>query len=107
MELDCGSVVRDRLRTIWQQMRENGFTGEYVAALLDGYNAELNGSGAFYRDAMRWNRSNSYAENYNIYAYASARFEMMDRRIEEMTGEALRGRRLRVQGYTTFDEGPL
>lgn len=107
VELDCGGVVRDRLRAIWQQMRENGFAGENVAALLDGYNAALNGSGAFYRDAVRWNRSNSYAENYNIYAYASARFEMMDRRIEEMTGEALRGRRLRIQGYTTFDEGPL
>ena len=43
----------------------------------------------------------------NIFSYASARFEMMDRRIEEMTSEALRGRRLRIQGYTTFDEGPL
>ena len=107
VELDCGGVVRDRLAAIWQQMRENGFNGENVGSLLDGYNAALNDSGAFYRDAERWNRPNSYSENYNIYSYASARFEMMDRRIEEMTSEALRGRRLRIQGYTTFDEGPL
>ena len=107
VELDCGGVVRDRLAVIWQQMRENGFSGENVGSLLDGYNAALNDSGAFYRDAERWNRPNAYSENYNIYSYAAARFEMMDRRIEEMTGEALRGRRLRIQGYTTFDEGPL
>ena len=107
VELDCGGVVRDRLAAIWKQMRENGFSGENVGSLLDGYNAALNDSGAFYRDAERWNRPNAYSENYNIYSYAAARFEMMDRRIEEMTGEALRGRRLRIQGYTTFDEGPL
>ena len=107
VELDCGGVVRDRLAAIWQQMRENGFSGENVGSLLDGYNAALNDSGAFYRDAERWNRPNAYSENYNIYSYASARFEMMDRRIEEMTSEALRGHRLRIQGYTTFDEGPL
>ena len=107
VELDCGGVVRDRLAAIWKQMRENGFSGENVGSLLDGYNAALNDSGAFYRDAERWNRPNAYSENYNIYSYAAARFEMMDRRIEEMTSEALRGRRLRIQGYTTFDEGPL
>ncbi len=91
------------------------YAGEYAYAalyasdgsLLDGYNAALNDSGAFYRDAERWNRPNAYSENYNIYSYAAARFEMMDRRIAEMTSEALRGRRLRIQGYTTFDEGPL
>ena len=107
VELDCGGVVRDRLAAIWQQMRENGFSGENVGSLLDGYNAALNDSGAFYRYAERWNRPNAYSENYSIYSYASARFEMMDRRIEEMTSEALRGHRLRIQGYTTFDEGPL
>ena len=107
VELDCGGVVRDRLAAIWQQMRENGFSGENVGSRLDGYNAALNDSGAFYRDAERWNRPNAYSENYNIYSYAAARFEMMDRRIEEMTSEALRGHRLRIQGYTTFDEGPL
>ena len=107
VELDCGGVVHDRLAAIWKQMRENGFSGENVGSLLDGYNAALNDSGAFYRDAERWNRPNAYSENYSIYSYAAARFEMMDRRIEEMTSEALRGRRLRIQGYTTFDEGPL
>lgn len=107
VELDCGGVVRDRLAAIWKQMRENGFSGENVGSLLDGYNAALNDSGAFYRDAERWNRPNAYSENYSIYSYAAARFEMMDRRIAEMTSKALRGRRLRIQGYTTFDEGPL
>ncbi len=106
VELDVDGA-RGRVREIWRQMREETFTEENVGALLDRYNAQLNESGAFYRDAVKWNRPNSYSENYNIYAYAGQRFAMMDRRIEEMTGEALAGRRLRIQGYTTFDDGAL
>lgn len=107
VELDCGGIVRDRLRAVWQHMRENGLTGERVAGLLEAYNTALGESGAFYRDAVRWNRPNANCENYSTYAYAAARLEMMDRRIGEMTSEALRGHRLRIEGYTTFDEGPL
>ena len=107
VELDCGGVVRDRLAAIWQQMRACGFNAEHVERLLTSYSTQLNDSGAFYRDAVRWNRSNSYSENYSTYSYASVRFAMMDARIEEMTGDALRGRRLKINGYTTFDEGPL
>ncbi|MBE5799713.1 MAG: hypothetical protein E7321_07160 [Clostridiales bacterium] len=107
LELDDSGAVRERLAAIWRQMRQSGFNAQNVQQLLDGYNALLNDSGAFYRDAMRWNRPNAYSENYNIYSYASARFDMMDRRIEEIAGEALRGHRLNIQGYTTFDNGPF
>ena len=64
-------------------------------------------SGAFYRDAEKWNRANSYADSYNTYAYAVSRFAMMDARIEEFTGDELKGHRLRIEGYTTFDDGPM
>lgn len=80
---------------------------ETVERLINQYTFELGDSGAFYRDAVRWGKPNSYADGYNIYAYAKARFEMMDRRIEEIAGEALADRLLRIEGYTTFDEGDL
>ena len=106
LELDCGDV-RERTLKIWRQMRSSAFNEENIGQLLDSYNTQMNDSGAFYRDAMRWNRPNSYSENYNIFAYACARIQMMDRRIEEIAGEALRGRRLQINGYTTFDRGLL
>ncbi|MBR4038571.1 MAG: CotH kinase family protein [Clostridia bacterium] len=107
LEEDCGGVARDRLAAIWRQMRESAFNPENIERLLEDFNTQMNDSGAFYRDAVKWNRPNSYSENYNIYSYACARIEMMDRRIEEIISEALRGHRLNIQGYTTFDEGPL
>ena len=107
LALDCGGIVRDRVAAIWKQMRGQAFNAENVERLLESYNTQMNDSGAFYRDALKWNRPNSYSENYNIYAYACARFDMMDRRIEEIASEALRGRKLQINGYTTFDVGPL
>ena len=105
LELDCGGVARDRTLAIWRQMREKAFNEENIGRLLESYNTQMNDSGAFYRDAVKWNRPNSYSENYNIYAYACARIAMMDRRIEEIAGEALRGHQLEINGYTTFDLG--
>ena len=107
MALDCGGIVRDRVADIWKQMRESAFSDANIECLLEACNTQMNDSGAFYRDAVKWNRPNSYSENYNIYAYACARFEMMDRRIEEIASEALKGRKLQINGYTTFDVGPL
>ncbi len=107
LELDCGGVARERAKAIWQQMRESAFNEENIERLLNSYNTQMNDSGAFYRDAVKWNRPNSYSENYNIYAYACARIAMMDRRIAEITSEELSGRRLDINGYTTFDRGEL
>ena len=67
-----------------QQMRETVFNGAYLEQLLAKYDEQLNNSGAFYRDAVCWERGNAYLETYNIYSYATARWDMMDRRIEEI-----------------------
>ena len=56
---------------------------------------------------MRWDKENAFADAYNIHAYAIARMQMMDRRIAEIVDESLAGHRLRIQGFTTFDEGLL
>jgi len=106
VELDCGDT-RERVKRIWRQMRETAFSDENVERLIMSYDLEMGDSGAFYRDAVKWNRPNSYADSYNIYAYASSRFAMMDARIDEITSDELKGHKLRIEGYTTFDDGLL
>lgn len=107
VELDCGGVVRERVRAIWQEMREKAFNDANVEALIAHYNHAMGDSGAFYRDAVKWNRPNSYPDGYSTYSYAASRFAMMDRRIEEICSEELSGRYIQVEGYTTFDVSPL
>jgi len=106
LALDCGNA-RERLLRIWRDMREKAFSDENIERILNECNTQMNDSGAFYRDAVRWDRANSYSENYNIYGYACARIEMMDRRIEEIASEELRGHKLDINGYTTFDLGEM
>jgi len=106
VELDCGDV-RERVARIWRQMRETAFSDENIEQLITACDLEMGDSGAFYRDAVRWNRPNSFADSYNIFAYAVSRFAMMDARIEEFTSDALKGHKLRIEGYTTFDDGPM
>ena len=107
IEIDCGGVMRDELLRVWTQLRQTVFSAENVERLINQYTFELGDSGAFYRDALRWGKPNSFADGYNIFAYAQARFEMMDRRIEEIAGDKFDGRLIRIEGYTTFDEGEL
>jgi len=107
IEIDCGGVLRDELLRVWKELRETVLNAETVERLINQYTFELGDSGAFYRDAQRWGKPNSFADGYAIFAYAQSRFDMLDRRIEEMTDAALKGRRLRIEGYTTFDEGEL
>jgi len=107
IELDCGGIIRDRVYEIWQQMRQEVMTAENVERLVGQYVQEMGETFAFTRDAWRWGKSFEYPDGFNICGYAEARFEMMDRRIEEMASDELKGRLLSVHGYTTFDEGDL
>ena len=107
VELDCGGVVRDRLKAIWQDMRERAFNQDYLDRLVERYELELNASCAYYRNAVKWGKVNQYLDMYNIYSYALARFDMMDRRIGEITSEELRDRHLRIGEYETQVLGPL
>ncbi len=107
LELDCGGVVRDEALRVWKTLRADVLNAENIERLVNRYTTELDASGAFFRDAQRWGKSNSYADGYNIYAYATARFEMLDARMEEIASEALKGRLLGIEGFTTFDKGDL
>jgi len=105
--LDCGGVVRDKVKETWKLMRERAFNEANIQKLMTRYNLELNESGAYYRDAVKWNKRNESLEMYNIYAYAMQRFDMLDRRIAEVTDETKRDRYLDFDLYGTQDLGAL
>ncbi len=107
LELDCGGIVRKRTYEIWQQMRQEVITAENVERLTAQYVYEMGDTYAFTRDSLRWGRPFEYPDGFNICSYAQSRFDMIDRRIEEIASEELKDRLLRIEGYTTFDEGEL
>ena len=107
LRLDCGGIVRSRTLEIWQDMRKTAFTEENMDEFMADYEKALNASGAFYRNALRWERSHESLDTYEIYAYALSRFEMMDKRIEELAGEELKDRQVWVDHYQINDLGEL
>jgi len=106
LRVDCGGVMRKRTLEIWREMRELAFNEENMSAFMAEYDEALNASGAFYRNAVRWERQYETLDTYDTYAYALSRFEMMDRRIEEIAND-FEGRQILVDHYETIDLGPL
>lgn len=106
IELDVAGS-RARLAEIWAGMRESVFTHENVESLITQYTQALGGTYAFGRNAELWGGALTTPDAHYISEYAGFRFEMMDRRIEEICSDALADRRIRIEGFTTFDEGAL
>ncbi|MBQ8617349.1 MAG: CotH kinase family protein [Clostridia bacterium] len=107
LRLDCGGVVRSRTQEIWQDLRETAFNQENMDECMARYDEALNGTGAFYRNAVRWEKSHEMLDTYEIYSYALSRFDMMDRRIAEIASEELKDRQIWVDHYETQDAGAL
>ena len=107
LRTDCGGVMRTRTQEIWQEMRELAFNEANIERLMTQYDQELNNSGAFYRNAVRWVRNTEFLDTYEVFAYAVSRFDMMDRRIEEIAGETFEGRQIEVDFHETRDAGEL
>ena len=107
LRTDCGGMMRRRTQEIWQEMRELAFNEANVERLMAQYDQELNNSGAFYRNAVRWVRNTEFLDTYEVFAYAVSRFDMMDRRIDEIAGETFAGRQIEVDFYETRDAGEL
>ena len=107
LRLNCGGVVRQRTLEIWRDMRETAFHQENLDAFMAQYDKALNASGAFYRNALRWERNHQTLDTYEIYAYALARFDMMDKRIEELSDKSLENRQIWVDHYQIEDLGEL
>ena len=75
--LDVGGA-RTRTGEIWEELKARGFTSETVEALIAQYVYELGDSGAFMRDAERWEKGSFYPDGYEIVDFAGTRFQMMD-----------------------------
>ena len=75
--LDVGGA-RSRIGEIWADLKRRGVTAETVEALVTQYVHELGDSGAYARDAQRWEKGGFDPDGYEIVGFASARFEMMD-----------------------------
>ena len=78
IELDVAGA-REQLRDMWQTMRENGFTVETVEEKTAQYVYELTESGAFARDAQRWEKEMQWPDAFPIVSCAQIRFDLLDR----------------------------
>ena len=75
--LDVGGA-RSRIGEIWADLQRRGVTQETIDALVTQYVHELGDSGAYARDAQRWEKGGFVPDGYEIVGFASARFEMMN-----------------------------
>ena len=75
--LDVGGA-RSRIGEIWAALQRRGVTEETIDALVTQYVHELGDSGAYARDAQRWEKGGFVPDGYEIVGFASARFEMMN-----------------------------
>lgn len=76
--LNPGGRIPQLTAEIWEEIKDRGFTAETVEQLITQYTHELGDSGAYARDAQRWEKGDFYPDGYEIVAFAAARFEMMD-----------------------------
>ena len=75
--LDVGGARR-RIGELWEALKQRGITAETIEALVTQYVHELGDSGAYARDARRWEKGGFSPDGYEIVSFASARFEMME-----------------------------
>jgi len=82
--LNPGGEIPQMIKRIWAQMKADGFTAERVEELITQYTHELGESGAYARDAQRWEKRDFYPDGYEIVAFAQSRFEMMDEWVDSL-----------------------
>lgn len=78
IDLDAGGVTRQMLTRIWKEMREGAFTQENIANLLEESVTQLNASGAFARDAARWQTEQTQASADSIINFVAERLYVLD-----------------------------
>ncbi|MBR5301310.1 MAG: CotH kinase family protein [Clostridia bacterium] len=87
LEIDAGGVTRSTLTDMWRQMRETVFTLENVERMVEGYVYELDASGAYMRDALRWHGEERLADGYEIVTFAAEHFPALDEVFARYAGE--------------------
>jgi len=78
IDIDAGGVTRQMLGDMWSQMRETVFSEETIQELVDGYVYELDASGAYMRESMRWRGDAYAADGSEILIFAGEHFPLLD-----------------------------
>ena len=78
LAIDAGGVTRRMLCDLWAGMRETVFNEENVQRMVDGYVHELDASGAYMRDALRWRGEAYLADGYEVVTFAAEHFPLLD-----------------------------
>ena len=78
IDIDAGGVTRERLSALWSDMRSRVMNDETITALVDGYTYELDASGAYMRDSLRWRDDAYMADGYEIVTFAAEHFAVLD-----------------------------
>lgn len=78
IDLDAGGITRDMLEKIWRKMRADAFTAENVERLTQEFAHQLNASGAFARDAARWEKEEMQVDAMKIANFAAEHFFLLD-----------------------------
>ena len=79
--LNLWPEARYRLAEKWREMQQQGFTEEEVNRLVQSYAGELTGSGAWRRNAEKWNLEDE-PPLWKIEDYTMQRFNTLERAIE-------------------------
>lgn len=82
-DLNVGNI-RVRMNETWKEMRETIFNEENIARRLEQYEKELSDSGAMARDAERWDTGMYVVDSYEIIAFCTVRFPMLDEVFERL-----------------------
>ena len=78
IETDAGGVTRELLAQMWAEMRESVFREDVIERLVDGYTRELDASGAYRRETLRWRGEEHTADGSEILAFAAEHFAALD-----------------------------
>jgi len=81
IELNAGGNLRQLVADIWGKMRAGSFNMEYIEQKLAEYSVLLGESGAWARNAERWEKENYTPDFYDVIVFAELRFELMDEAI--------------------------
>lgn len=77
LETDAGGA-RSTLCRLWADMRREAFCEETVTRLIESYTHELDASGAYVRNALRWRGDAYLADGYEIITFAAEHFAALD-----------------------------
>lgn len=78
LEIDAGGVTRSTLLRLWDEMRSTALNEETIEQLIAGYTQELDASGAYTRDALRWRGDAYFADGSEILLFAGAHLPILD-----------------------------